>query len=52
MELIKIMFSARKGTWAIKVETERVYIDMLWKGNRTSLINTVLMFSRTLLLPN
>jgi len=52
MQLIKIMSSRRKRTVAIKKERKRAYIEWLWKENRTSIINTVLMFSRTLLLPN
>ena len=46
------MSSRRKRTVAIKKRKRGAYIEWLWKENRTSLINTVLVFLRTLLLPN
>ena len=49
MQLAKIMSSRRKRTVAIK--KERNLKERLWNEIRTLLFNTVLMFSRTLLLP-
>ena len=50
MQLIKIMSSRRKRTVVIKKERKRGLHRMAVKRNRTLLINTALMSSRTLLL--
>ena len=52
MQLIKIMSSVRKRTVAVKRRESEPYMEWLWKENQTSLFNTLLIFSRTLLLLN
>ena len=51
-QLIKIMSSGRKRTVAIKRRESEPYIEWLWKENLTSIFNTLLIFSRALLLLN
>ena len=51
MQLIKIMPKRKNSCNSEKGEREPE-IEWLWKENWTSVINTALMFSGTLLLPN
>ena len=53
MQLIKIMPKKKKKNSCNSEKGEREPdIEWLWKENWTSVINTALMFSHTLLLPN